>query len=220
MMAATEGKPGVGRLLRRLVLWRVGWLWYLVALCGIPIIIVAGFLALPGTEAILHPVVLQLIWMFPLLLIMEILTSGLAEEPGWRGFALPRLQQQLGPLLGAVILGSLWQCWHLPLYLSDWGGGAGGLQIGEAILGNVGITMVITWVFNHTQGSLLITILMHAALDAFGVDSALNLFSLAWVQKHGDLALLIGFGVVALVLVVVTGGRLGYQRASSDAAPS
>ena len=222
MAAATEGKPGVGRLLRRFVLWRVGWLWYPLILCGVPIIIVAGSLTQPGAEAAIHPVVPQIIWVFPLLLIMEILTSGLAEEPGWRGFALPRLQQQLGPLLGSVILGILWQCWHLPLYLTNWGGGAGWLEICEAIIGNIGLTIVITWVFNHTRGSLLIAILLHATLDAFGVTAATSLFSLQWMQQHGDMGLLVGFGAVALVLVVVTRGRLGYQRTSSPphAAPA
>lgn len=120
MTAATEGKPGVRRLRQRFVLWRVGWQWYLVALCGIPVISVMGFLTQPGAEAASHPVLPQLILFFPPLLLMEILTSGLAEEPGWRGFALPRLQQQYGPLLGSVLLGILWQCWHLPLYLTTW----------------------------------------------------------------------------------------------------
>jgi membrane protease YdiL (CAAX protease family) len=215
MTAILEGKPGVGRLLRRLVQWRVGWLWYPFILCGIPIVIVAGFLALPGAEAVIHPVFPQIIWVFPLALIVEILTSGLAEEPGWRGFALPRLQQQPGPLLGSVILGILWQCWHLPLYLTNWGGGAGWLEICEAIIGNIGLTIVITWVFNHTRGSLLIAILLHATIDAFGATAATSLFPVQWMQQNGNMALLLGFGAVALMLVVVTGGRLGYQRASS-----
>ncbi|SRR5579884_144910 len=215
MAAALEGKPGVSRLLRRIIQWRVSWYWYPIVLCGVPIVITAGYLALPGAKAALHPVVSQLIWLFPLALIMEILTSGLAEEPGWRGFALPRLQQQYGPLLGGgVILGILWQCWHLPLYLTDWGGGAGWPEIGKAIIGNIALTIVITWVFNHVRGSLLITILLHAALDAFGVAAGTSLFSTQWMIQNGDMALLLGFGAVALVLVAVTRGHLGYQRAS------
>jgi membrane protease YdiL (CAAX protease family) len=217
MTAATEGKPGVGRLWRRIVQWRVGWYWYPVIVCGVPIVIVAGLLPLPGVEAAIHPVVPQILWVFPLLLIVEILTSGLAEEPGWRGFALPRLQQQYGPLLGGgVMLGILWQCWHLPLYLTDWGGGAGWLRICEAIIGNIGLTIVMTWVFNRTRGSLFTAILLHATLDAFGATAGTSLFSPQWMQQNGDLSLLIGFGVVALVLVILTRGRLGYQQASSQ----
>src|SRR5947209_2346781 len=69
MTAALEGKPGVGRLLRRFVLWRVGWQWYPLIVCGIPIVIMAGFLALPGAEKALHISFPQLVLFFPLLLI-------------------------------------------------------------------------------------------------------------------------------------------------------
>jgi membrane protease YdiL (CAAX protease family) len=219
MTAALEGRPGVSRLLHRIIQWRVSWYWYPAVLCGVPIVVVAGYLALPGAHAALHPVIPQIIWLYPLALIMEILTSGLAEEPGWRGFALPRLQQQLGPVLGGgIILGILWQCWHLPLYLTDWGGGAGWSDIGVAIIGNIGLTIVITWVFNHVRGSLFITILLHSALDAFGVTAATSLFSTQWMIQNGNMALLLGFCAVALVLVVVTRGRLGYQQTPSNTA--
>jgi membrane protease YdiL (CAAX protease family) len=223
MTAILEGKPGVGRLLRRLVQWRMGWYWYLLALCGIPIIIMAGFLAQPGAEQALHIPFPQLVLFFPLALILEILTSGLAEEPGWRGFALPRLQQQRGPLLGSVILGILWGGWHLPLYLTDWGSGAGWLEICEFILGTVSITILFSWVFNHTRGSLLIAILMHATVDAFTSTAVgTGLFAESWILKHEILAILLGFAAIALVLVVITRGRLGYQRTSSppEAVPS
>jgi membrane protease YdiL (CAAX protease family) len=222
MTAATEGKPGVRRLLHRFVQWRVGWQWYLFALCGIPIIIVMGFTPLPGMAAAVHPAPLQLILFFPLFLLMEILTSGLAEEPGWRGFALPRLQQQFGPLLGTILLGILWGGWHLPLFLTSWQEGASGPAICEFILGTVSIAIIISWVFNHTRGSLLIAILIHATVDAFtSVAAETGLFSEQWMQKYEDLALMIGAGVVALVLIAVTHGRLGYQRtnSSSDTVP-
>jgi membrane protease YdiL (CAAX protease family) len=216
MTAALEGKPGVGRLLRRFVQWRVGWYWYPLILCGVPIIIMAGFLAQSGAEQALHIPFPQLVLFFPLVLIMEILTSGLAEEPGWRGFALPRLQQRFGSLLGSCLLGLLWGGWHLPLYLTDWGNGAGWLEIGEFILGTVSFAIMFSWVFNHTRGSLLIAILLHATIDAFTSTAAgTGLFSEQWLLKHEYLAILLGFGAVALVLVVVTRGRLGYRRASS-----
>lgn len=223
MTAATEGKPGVYRLLHRIILWRVGWQWYLLVLIGVPGIIVLGFLTLPGAMVALHlssfP---QLVAFFPLFLLLEIFTSGLAEEPGWRGFALPRLQDRYGPLQGTVILGLLWGGWHLPLFLTKWAANASGLAIFGFILSVVGTAIVITWVFNHTRGSLLIAILLHATIDAFSSAAATTgLFSLQWMLNNEYLAQLISFGVVGVVLIVVTRGRLGYQRASSpsDTAP-
>jgi membrane protease YdiL (CAAX protease family) len=214
MVGATEGKAGARHLWRRMVQWREGWQWYVVALVGIPVISMLGFLAIPDALAAFHPVFPQVILFLLLLLPIEILTSGLAEEPGWRGFALPRLQERYGPLLASIILGVLWQCWHLPLYLTDWGRDAGWLGISLDIIGNLGLTILITWVFNHTRGSLLIAILLHAMLDTFASTSALSIFSFAWVQQHGHLAMLIGFNVVGLILVIATRGRLGYKQAS------
>jgi divalent metal cation (Fe/Co/Zn/Cd) transporter len=99
------------------------------------------------------------------------------------------------------------------LFLTDWSSGAGGLGICEFILGTVSFAIMISWAFNHTRGSLLIAILMHATLDAFTSTAAgTGLFSAQWMQKYESLAILLGFGVVALVLVAVTRGRLGYQR--------
>jgi hypothetical protein len=102
------------------------------------------------------------------------------------------------------------------LFLTAWGGGAGVLSICEFILGTVSIAVVISWVFNHTRGSLLIAILMHATVDASGsTAAATGLFPEQWMQLHENLALLVGVGVVALLLIVVTRGRLGYPRVSS-----
>lgn len=216
MTAALEGKPGVARLLRRIIQWRVSWYWYPLILGGVPIFIMVGFLAQPGAEQVLHNPFPDLFLVFPLLLIVEILTSGLAEEPGWRGFALPHLQQRFGPLLGSVILGLLWGGWHLPLFLTDWGNGAGWLEICEFVLDTVVFAIVFSWIFNSTRGSLLIAILLHATIDAFTSTAAVTgLFPEQWVGKHGNMAILIGFGIIALVLAVITRGHLGYQRASS-----
>jgi membrane protease YdiL (CAAX protease family) len=220
MTAALEGKPGVGRLLRRLLLWRVGWPWYLFILLGVPAIIFLGFLTLPGAVAVLHFPFAQLVLFFPLLLIVEIVTSGLAEEPGWRGFALPRLQNRYGPLLGTLILGLLWGGWHLPLFLTTWAISASGLGVGEFILAATSIAIVITWVFNHTRGSLLMAILLHATVDAFTSAAVITgLLPMQILLKSAYLPTLIGFGGLALLLIVVTRGRLGYQQARPLSGP-
>jgi len=81
----------------------------------------------------------------------------LGEEPGWRGFALPGLQGSgRSPLLAALILAPLIAIWHLPLALF------GGMKPLD-FLGPIAFTFVATWVFNHTGGSVLMTLVMHAA---------------------------------------------------------
>jgi membrane protease YdiL (CAAX protease family) len=213
MAAVMEGKAGVGHLLRRFILWRVGWQWYLFALVGVPVILVLGFLPLPGVGATLHVPSLQFFLAFLLLLVPYIFTSGLAEEPGWRGFALPRLQRNYGPLLGTLILGLLWGGWHLPLFLTSWAiVGMNLLMICEFVLSAMSLAIIITWVFNHTRQSLLIAILLHASVDAFADAVVMTgLFPMPILLKSAYLALLIGSGVVALLLVLLTRGRLGFH---------
>jgi membrane protease YdiL (CAAX protease family) len=141
------------------------------------------------------------------LLPITVLVSGLAEEPGWRGFALPRLQERFGPLLGTLVLGILWSIWHFPLFLTSWTADSGLLQVIEFTVTATAIAVIITWVFNNTRGSLLIAMLLHGAVDAY---SPAVLF--ADPQLSTLLHAVLGFGIVALLLIVLTRGRLSYQR--------
>jgi uncharacterized protein len=118
MPALLSGRGGVLHLLRRLVLWRVAPLWYLVAVLAWPALLVAAVLALPGpVGAGGTPVVGFGVGCLGVYLSILIFGGPLGEEPGWRGFALPGLQQRLGPLAGALVLGALRGTWHLPIYL-------------------------------------------------------------------------------------------------------
>jgi membrane protease YdiL (CAAX protease family) len=104
--------------------------------------------------------------------ILTLLTGGpLFEEPGWRGFALPRLQDRYGPLVGTLILGLLWAVWHLPFYfIPGWADLNGGLSLASLSvfgLSALAIAIILTWVFDHTRGSLLLAMLVHASLNTF-----------------------------------------------------
>ena len=101
------------------MLWRVGIGWYLFALLGVPLIMLLGTVVvsgdLPNLGALGGPsYVLSYIALFVLVFILGGL---LLEEPGWRGFVLPRLERLHGPLVGTLILGVLWALWHLPEFL-------------------------------------------------------------------------------------------------------
>jgi membrane protease YdiL (CAAX protease family) len=210
MAGVTGGRAGIGRLLRRIVLWRVGIQWYLFAIVGIPAIMVLGAIVLPGVPASFQTPALSLVLTYPVTFVVAFFIGGpLGEEIGWRGFALPRLQWLHGPLLGSLILGPIHVFWHLPLYwLPAWGTPRDTfLDLVWYFLAGFAATFIYTWLFNNTRGSVLLATLMHTSFDAFFVE---RLF-LAPIAGS-NLGLTIGLGVLALLLVVFTRGRLGYDR--------
>ena len=214
MTGLTEGRAGIRSLLRRYVLWRVGFRWYLIVLLGPPVIVLLVTIVLPGalasfqTLAPLNP--LLLLVSFPLVLIFG---GALFEEGGWRGFALPRLQRLHGPLVGTLILGPLWACWHLPLFwIRVWGTPPTILTMVLFLATVMFMTIVFTWVFNNTKGSILLAILLHTSFDVL-VGPVGLLFPAPVVTDYGGaVPLLIGSGVTALLLVTLTRGRLGYRN--------
>jgi uncharacterized protein len=215
MTATTEGREGVRRLLGRLVLWRVGFRWYLFALLGVPLIMILGTMvysmSLPNLAALGGPsYLLSYLASFAL---VTVLGGPLLEEIGWRGFALPRMERLQGPFLASVILGVMWALWHLPEFLvPSWAassGGGGIVGIAMFTLTAITFTIVISWVFNNTRASVLLAILVHSSIDTFTLPLA-AIFP-AWAIASA-LPLMIGFGVVAVVLIVLTRGRLDYGR--------
>jgi uncharacterized protein len=218
MTGITEGREGVGRLLRQLVLWRVGFRWYLFALIGLPAIMVLSVIFLPGAMASFQG--LATLAPLPLLVLFVyvfFLGGPLGEEPGWRGFALPRLQRRYGPLVGSLILGPIWAFWHLPLFWAPaWNLPPTVLNIVLFVIAATAFTMVMTWVFNNTKGSLFMAVLVHTSFDM--VLAILNgLFPVPIVNDYGsNVPVLIGLGALALALVALTRGRLGYQHYRQD----
>ena len=215
MTATTEGREGVRRLLGRLVLWRVGFRWYLFALIGVPLIMILGTMvysmSLPNLGALGGPS--YLLSYLASFAFVTLLGGPLFEEIGWRGFALPRMERLQGPLLASVILGVMWALWHLPEFLvPTWAassGGGGIVGIASFTLTAITFTIVITWVFNNTRASVLLAILVHSSIDTFPIPLA-AIFP-AWAIASA-LPLTIGFGVVAVVLIVLTRGHLNYGR--------
>ena len=114
--ALAGGKSEVKTLLGRLVRARVGWRWY-VFIFGVPIVICLAAVAIVIPLFGLQPVVptADKLRELPERFIFIFLFIGLGEEPGWRGFALPKLQENHSPLIASLILAPLWAVWHLPL---------------------------------------------------------------------------------------------------------
>jgi membrane protease YdiL (CAAX protease family) len=225
MTGITEGKSGIGCLLRRYVLWRVGFQWYLFVLIGIPALILLSILVLPGAIAAFRaPAPGFVITYLVSYVVIFILGGPLGEEPGWRGFALPRWQQRSGPLVGTLFLGVLWGLWHLPLFLTPGYNGAGTGFVGisipfiEFVIGITALAVIFTWVFNNTRGSLLLVMLLHASFNTAFNTFLLRLFPSLPGHSPVFQSLYIVLIVVALLIILATRGRLSYQRYQRETA--
>jgi hypothetical protein len=162
----TRGWVGLRELGSRMIRWRVRWYWYGAAI-GLPLavlLLTAGLNVALGAKT---PSLAQFGSLTTVLLVFAVRLvnpgdGALGEEPGWRGFALPGLQGSgLSPLVSTLILGVLVSGWHAPiLFLEE-----GGLQppfLAGYLLGSVAVTFWYSWLFNHTGGSVLITLVSHA----------------------------------------------------------
>jgi CAAX protease family protein len=87
------------------------------------------------------------------------------------------------------------------------------------VLGTICLTIIYTWVFNNTKGSLLIVILLHASFNVTAAGIVAPLFPAPIVLDYGLLPILVGFGAAALLVVALTRGRLGYQHYQQEEAP-
>jgi uncharacterized protein len=163
VVAVTTGRTGLRALAARVFRWRVRWHWYVVAL-ALPLTVDALASAINialgapaptfGSAAPWYTVIM----VFAIRLINP-MDGPVGEEPGWRGFALPHLQATRSPLIATTILALLVTGWHLPLVF---GSGSNPLPP-FALIGTFAVTFWFTWIFNHTNGSVLITLIMHAA---------------------------------------------------------
>lgn len=218
MSWVVAGRPGVRELLGRIVRWRFHPGWYALAFLGIPAVYVASIMLVPGATASFKAPSLGDILLYPILyVVLGSIGGPLTEEPGWRGFAFPRLQHRWGPLLGVLIVGLLWSAWHLPNYFRpDWASVNGGLSFsGIAVftLAALAFSVIIGWAYNGTGGSVLIAVLCHASVN-FSQGLTGDMFPAA---KNNEVAPVIGFVIVALAIVFATRGRLGYSTAESKA---
>jgi len=132
----------------------------------------------------------------------------LGEEPGWRGFALPRLEKMMAPWKASLLLGTLWACWHLPLFLClSWSSSS----IPYYILIVLGLSGVMTFLFNLSGQSLIVAILVHAMFNTVSRWLA-ALLGDQTLRDRWSPELVMGLCgvIIASVLMVVTRGNLAY----------
>ena len=209
--AVADGRAGLRRWTSRMWRWRVRWHWYAITLLGVPAAMLAtGFAFSSGQVS--APPLLAVAAYVPALLI-QMVTTGLSEEPGWRDFALPRLQDRFGPLAGSMVLGPFWALWHMPLFLSDWGGGpeANWTYPVAFTVFCLAFNLVMTWVFNSTGQSLPLAVLAHVSVNNFASVMWSEVFPTIDANRAMQ-AMATGAVVAASLLVIATRGRLGYHR--------
>ena len=163
LTARFEGATGVRSLVGRIGRWQVGWQYYLFAVTYIAVIKLAAALihraiagAWPrfGTEA----------WYVMLAAIVVSTPVQAGEEVGWRGYALPRLSARFGLAWASVILGVIWGFWHLPQFFLRQADTYGQSFL-IFMLQVTAISVAMAWLYARTNGSLLLTMLMHASVN-------------------------------------------------------
>ena len=219
--AITTGKAGIRQLLRRYILCRVGLRWYLLVLLGLPLIQLACssiFLGIAPLTAFIREWPLYFTTFLPNALIITFAVQ-IWEEGGWSGYAVPNLEKRFGAFRAALILGSLWGLFHLPIFLVPGQIFATRVDL-IAIIVQLVITMIagvllriiMNWFFNNTKGSILMAILFHSALDASNGGSAYitHLLSASQLGFYGLATILVPL-VAAVLLLIFTKGRLSYK---------
>ncbi|ELY47022.1 type II CAAX endopeptidase family protein [Natronorubrum bangense] len=194
----------------QVLIWRPGLRWYLIAIVGLPVVLVAGSTVLyviltgdPPRPELLPRRTGLIVGYF----LFQLFLMGGLEEFGWRGFALPRLQERYTALIASVVIGVVWALWHAPLFFVP---GTFYSQVPPALylLQTIGLSVMITWVYNSTGGSVLLVMMFHAAsnvsmlLYPYEIDIEVIETPLAV-----DVSMTIVYVVVAALLVVVYGGR-------------
>ncbi|MCW5849333.1 MAG: CPBP family intramembrane metalloprotease [Anaerolineae bacterium] len=207
----TSGKAGIGALLRRLLVWRVGPGWYAVAILGLPALFLIAnqvSLGLGNPPLAWPPLPIGPVLSVVVLFVVSSLVNG--EELGWRGYALPRLLARHSALTASLMLGTVWALFHLPLFWT-----VGSTQSSEPPLGflarTLAMSVIVTWLFTNTRGSVLLSILLHAAANTWsqvipGIDTAhYPAGSVYWLS--------IGLLCLTAVVVVAVAGPARLSRA-------
>jgi membrane protease YdiL (CAAX protease family) len=206
------GRSGLVRLLASLRRWRAPVsLWLTVTLGPATVVLSAiGLAAVLGTPPgeFNDPGTAYLI--LPAFVVILVAGGPLGEELGWRGFALDRLQERVGPVGASLVLGVGWGVWHLPLFL-DASQVQSSLPLGLYLGQTITTAVIYTWVWNRTR-SLPLVLVLHTMTNLMA-----GVFPLLRPEAPNDLAFGLAVamaGLAALALIGVTRGRLGWRPAA------
>jgi CAAX protease family protein len=190
LTARADGRVGTLALLRRTVKWSVSARWYVFAVTYMAAIKIAAALLLRIATGAWPAFGQESVYIMAIAIPFSMPMKA-GEEIGWRGYALPRLSSRLGLSSASVVVGVIWACWHLPFFFIS-GTDKSGQSFPLYLLSVTALSVAMAWLYWRTNGSLLLTMLMHAAINntkdivPSAVSAATNQFSLsssrvAWV---------------------------------------
>jgi len=226
------GKRGFFDLVRPFGRWRVNLGLWGIAIFGPAALYLVGLglHLLLGGEVPPFTMIRSELSLIPLYLVMVVLmpwNGSIGEEFGWRGYALPKLQNKYGPLIASLVIGTIWGIWHLPSFFAPQGViGAIAASIGMIFilpytLGTIANTIFMTWLYNKSKASALIAgIVWHSAINFWAPvllsDSSLVAARegthLPTIAPNLYLTVLTVQIVGAIILVILTKGKLAYSN--------
>ncbi len=197
------GAQEVKRLLAGYTRWKVGVWWYFWAafLFLGPLVITLTYKALGNSSPGIRPG--ETIASMAGIILFTLFSGPIAEELGWRGFALPRLQAKFNALVSSLILGVIWTFWHLPLFYTP-GATQMSIPLPIYLVLVTTVTVYLTWLYNNTRGSLIITILAHFAynMTAFLTGTLGLMPAMTFYMIAGSL-----LGLTTIAVVIIYGPR-------------
>lgn len=201
MTAITEGRSGVTALWGRFWNRNLSIKWLLVTLLFLEVLKLAAILVARMVDGQPYPIVdaPNPLWTIIPLFLQMFVATGMGEEFGWRGYVLPRFQAKWSALVSSIVLGLIWALWHiqaffipgLPLYQRNFL---------EYVPGIILASIVYTWIFNNTKGSVLAAALIHTAMNT----SVVPIQSSLWYYY--------GILLLAVILVVIIFGPKNLVR--------
>ena len=155
----TEGKVGLKNFFSHFVKVKVKFYWYLIIFL-FPIIayVVPKLLLLLMGNTIQDVFIDNISWNISWIFIFDLSIAGFQEEPGWRGYAVPKLNLKFNPIITSLIIGVLWAFWHLNFY---WSGIRSISSFPEFLFLVIILSFIYTWIYINTE-SILLVIIFHA----------------------------------------------------------
>lgn len=209
------GRQGVKSLLKRYLIWRVNWGWYVFVLF-VPLLLFffAVWLGAVFSGTFIGVPILKNIVLVVIGAIAITIPFGpLPEELGWRGYALPHLLRKFGPVVSSLVLGFFWTFWHIPAFFVP------GVAIPSAfaltagtiflyLLNNTALSFIFTGIFLRTRGSVLLAILLHA-----GSNASSNIIYSIFPASGASTSTMLLVYVINIVLMTVVGlGLLTWKK--------